>query len=72
MPNSNCRSMGREFDPSLVPYFRGDYNHEILSMPIFHLSADFKRVVVSYKLKYVHEALVNCLVKLAQEKSVAR
>ena len=27
-----------------------------------------RRVVVSYKRKYVHEALVNCLFKLAQEK----
>ena len=27
-----------------------------------------RRVVVSYKLKYVHKALVSSLVKLAQEK----
>ena len=27
-----------------------------------------RRVVVSYKRKYVHEVLVNCLIKLAQEK----
>ena len=27
-----------------------------------------RRVVVSYKQKYVHEVLVNCLSKLAQEK----
>ena len=27
-----------------------------------------RRIVVSYKQKYVHEVLVNCLVKLAQEK----
>ena len=27
-----------------------------------------RRVVVSYKRKYVHEVLVNCLFKLAQEK----
>ena len=27
-----------------------------------------RRVVVSYKQKYVHEVLVNCLFKLAQEK----
>ena len=26
------------------------------------------RVVVSYKRKYVHEVLVNCLFKLIQEK----
>ena len=35
-------------------------------------SADSRRVVVSYKRKYVHEVLVNHLVKLAQEKSVVR
>ena len=28
-----------------------------------------RRVVVSYKRKYVQEVLVNCLFKLAQEKS---
>ena len=27
-----------------------------------------RRVVVSYKRKYVHELLVNCLFKLAKEK----
>ena len=27
-----------------------------------------RRVVVSYKRKYVHKLLVNCLFKLAQEK----
>ena len=27
-----------------------------------------RRVIVSYKRKYVHEVLVNCLFKLAQEK----
>ena len=27
-----------------------------------------RRIVVNYKLKYVHEVLVNCLFKLAQEK----
>ena len=31
-------------------------------------SADSRRVVASYKGKYVHKVLVNCLVKLAQEK----
>ena len=35
-------------------------------------SADSRRVVVSYKRKYVHEVLVNHLVKLALEKSVVR
>ena len=31
-----------------------------------------RRIVVSYKRKYVHEVLVNCLIKLAQKKSVVR
>ena len=33
-------------------------------------SADSRRVVVIYKQNYVHEVLVNRLVKLAQEKNV--
>ena len=43
-----------------------EIDHEIVSMAILP-SADSRRVV-SYKLKYVHKVLVNCLVKLAQEK----
>ena len=35
-------------------------------------SADSRRVIVSYKQKYVHEIQVSCLVKLAQEKRVVR
>ena len=35
-------------------------------------SADSSRAVVSYKRNYVHEVLVDRLVKLAQEKSVVR
>ena len=35
---------------------------------LFPSSADSRRVVVSYKLKYAHEVLVDPLVKLAQEK----
>ena len=35
-------------------------------------SVDPRMVVVSYKRKYLHEVLVNRLVKLAQEKSVIR
>ena len=34
------------------------------SLPLNHS----RRVVVSYKRKYVHEVLVNCLFKLVQEK----
>ena len=49
-----------------------EIDHEIISTAILLPSADSRRVVVSYKRKYVHEVLVNCLVKLAQEKSVVR
>ena len=47
-----------------------EIDHEIISTVILIPSADSRRVVVSYKRKYVHEVLVNCLVKLALEKSV--
>ena len=66
-PPSNLTSV----DPGPVPYFHGDwslnnfYDH---SVP----STDSRRAVVSYKWKYVHEVLVKCMVKLAQEKSVVR
>ena len=40
-----------------------EIDHEIIST-----SADSRRVVVSYKRKYVHEVLFNRLVKLAQER----
>ena len=38
------------------------------SLPLIHL----RRVVVSYKPKYVHKVLVNRSFKPAQEKSVVR
>ena len=46
-----------------------EIDHEIIStfissLPLYHS----RRVVVSYKRKYVHEVLVNCLFKLLQEK----
>ena len=47
-------------------------DHGIISIVILLPSADSRRVVVSYKRKYVHKVLVNGLVKFAQEKSVAR
>ena len=59
---SDCRSRGHEFDLSPVPYFHG-VDHEIISMTILLFSANSRRIVVSYK--YVHEVLVNRLVKLA-------
>ena len=45
-----------------------EIHHEIISTAIHLPSADSRRVVVSYKRKYVHKVLVNCLVKLAQKK----
>ena len=47
-------------------------DHEIISTDILLHSTDSRRVVVSYKRKYVQEVLVNRLVTLAQEKSVVR
>ena len=38
-------------------------DHEIISTAILLPSADSRRVVVSYKQKYVHKELVNHLVK---------
>ena len=46
-----------------------EIDHKIISTIILLPSVDsFKRVIVSYKRKYVHELLVNHLFKLAQEK----
>ena len=45
-----------------------EIDHEIISTVILLPSAESRRVVVSYKRKYVHKVLVNHLVKLAQEK----
>ena len=49
-----------------------EIDHEIISVVILLPSADSRRVVVSYKRKYVHKVLVNRLLKCAQEKSVVR
>ena len=46
-----------------------EIDHEIISMVILLLPLIYsRRVVVSYKRKYVHKLLVNCLFKPAQEK----
>ena len=47
-------------DPGVTSSILGSFS----SLPLNHS----RRVVVSYKQKYVHEVLVNCLFKLAQEK----
>ena len=49
-----------------------EIDHEIISTVILFPSADSRRVVVSYKRKYVHEVLVKRLVMLAQERRVVR
>ena len=49
-----------------------EIDREIISMAILLPTADSRRVVVSYKRKYVHEILVYLLVKLAQEKNMFR
>ena len=48
-----------------------EIDHEIIFAAILLPFADSRRVV-SYKRKHVHEVLVNCLVKLAQENIVVR
>ena len=47
-----------------------EIDHEIISTVILLLSTQIhsRRVVVSYKRKYVHKLLDNSLFKLAQEK----
>ena len=52
--------------------FLVEISHEIISMAILLPSDDSRKVAVSYKRKYEHKVLVNCLVQLAQEKSVVR
>ena len=49
-----------------------EIDHEIISTAILLPSDDSRQVVVSYKRKYVHKVLINCLFKLAQENSVVR
>ena len=56
---------------SLIPAASHTYleiEHEIISTAILLPSADSRRVVVSFKLKYVHQVLINSLVKHAREK----
>ena len=49
-----------------------EIDRKIISTAILLPYADSRRDVVSYKRKYVHEVLVNRLVKVAQEKSVVK
>ena len=56
---------------NLIPaqfYTFVEIDREVISTVILLPSTEsFKKVVVSYKQKYVHEVLVECLFKLAQE-----
>ena len=55
-------------DPGVVSLMPAQFHtfaeidHEIISMAILRPSADLRRVVVSYKRKYVNKVLVNLLV----------
>ena len=66
---SDCRSRGCESDPGPESLTFAEIDHEIISTTILLPTTNSRRIVVSYKRKYVHIVLVNCLVKLAQEKS---
>ena len=60
-------------DPGVVSFYVRSHtfmeiDHEIITADILLPSADSRRVVVSYKQKYVHKVKVNHLVKLAQVK----
>ena len=53
-------------DPGVASSILPRWRHEIISTFILP-SADSRRVI-SYKRKFVHEVLVNCLVRFAQKK----
>ena len=65
-------------DPGVVSSFPArshifvEIDHELISTAILLASVDSRWVVVRYMQKYLHEVLVNRLVKLAQEKRVVR
>ena len=59
-------------DPGVASSTFVEIDREIISTVILLPSTDSRRDVVSYKRKYVHKVLVNCLVNLAQEKSMVR
>ena len=56
---------------SALSHTFAEIGHEIISKATLLPSAD-SRMVISYKRKYIHKVLVNCLVKLAEEKSVVK
>ena len=68
---SDCRSKVASSIPARSHSF-AEIDREIISTAILLHFTDSRRVVGSYKQKYVHKVLVNCLVKLAKEESVVR
>ena len=66
----HCRSRLRKFDPS--PIFFVGIEYEIISTAILLSSTDSRRVVVSYKQKYVQEYWLTALSSLPQAKVCAR
>ena len=54
---SDCRSRGHEFHPVLWRLIMKQFLRSFSSLRLNHS----RRVVVSYKQKYVHEVLINCL-----------
>ena len=57
-----------EIDPEIISTVILLFLRSFSSLLLIHL----RRVVVSYKRKYVHELLVNRLIKPAHEKSVVK
>ena len=58
---TDCRSRGREFKPQPSRITFMEINHEVISTAILPSPLDSRRAVVSYRQKYVHYVLVNCL-----------
>ena len=58
---SDCRSGGVASLIATQSHTFMEIDHEIFSRAFLLPSPDSRRVVVSYKRKYVHEVLVNCL-----------
>ena len=66
---SDCRSRGCKFEPRPGPILSWRLIMKLFLRSFSSLQLNHsRRVVVSYKRKYVHEVLVNRLFKLAQEK----
>ena len=68
----DCRSRGREFESAQSHTFV-EIDHDIISMVILLPSAEsFMKGCCQLQAKVCARLLVNCVFKLAQEKSVVR